>query len=86
MPYGIKAPHTPGCGQIPMAEGPLQWLGLWGSMNSGHCGKCRWEGSCEICREGWEDRLVAPGSQQFENWEEGGDHSHEKPGGQRFGE
>lgn len=68
----IKAPHTPGCGLIPMGEGPLQWLGLRGSMNSGHCGKCRWEGSCEICREGWEDRMVAPGSQKFENWEERG--------------
>ena len=58
--------------RFPRGRGTWNGWRCGSSANSGHWGKRRWEESGEICREGWEDRMAAPGSQKFENWEEGG--------------
>lgn len=63
--------------RFPRGRGTWNGWGCGSSVNSGHCGKCRWEESCEFCREGWEDGMAAPGSRSLRIGKKGGSRSRE---------
>lgn len=65
-------PTPPRLWSCPWGEANLEWLGLGENRSNEHCGMCGWGRSYEICSGDWEERVVAPESQESEHWEECG--------------